>query len=171
MINTPSFNLPASTALLLDQMHATKSDQNKDGEQVIRNLLAFQSFDGSFNVDSLDLLKDLLGDEFALAVRELQRHVHFHVAANIAILVLLEEKFQFCRDLWVLMSDKAGTYIDQNLLHGLAKDRLYQSTKDRLQPVQPPISMPSAGIGSSFAFLPSTNFLMRDLESENSFLW
>jgi hypothetical protein len=145
--SAPLFNLPASTALLSAQRHTPKSDQDRYGEQVVWDLLAFQSFDGSFKVDSLDQLKDL-GHEFALTVRKLEFDIHFQVAMSIAIVVLLEEKFQFCRDLWVLMRDKARAYVDQNLPHGPVKDRLYRSTKYALRLVQLPMSKPWAGSGS-----------------------
>ena len=85
-------------------------------------------------------MEELLGDEFSCVVRDLQFQIGFDLAVTIAIIVLLQAKFQFCMDLWMLMSEQAKDYVDQKLPHGPEKERLYQTAKERLQSVRVPLS-------------------------------
>jgi hypothetical protein len=119
-MKAPSHNPPASTSILPIRSHAPKSVEDAADEALIRRLIIFQSFDGSFllNLNDLD---ELFGKRFRLAVQELQTSGALVdcspdnpaiLAATIAIIILLEEALQSCKDLWLLMDKKARGYVD-----------------------------------------------------------
>ena len=138
-VTAPNFNGPASTAMLSSQSQPPRSTQEREGEQLIRNLLVFQSFDGSFNFGTLDRVKEHLGEKFASVVRDLQAEVSFdlagadfELAVTVSIMALFVEKFQYCSGLWVLVWQKSKDYIDQRL-QKRSFERLYRSARDQLQ--------------------------------------
>lgn len=92
-----------------------KSAQEIAGEQKIRNLLVFQSSDGSFDFDSVEQLRTHLGTAFASVVQGLQPATVFKITVTVGIILLLEEKFEYCRDLWTLIHIKATDYLNSQL--------------------------------------------------------
>jgi hypothetical protein len=119
-MKAPSHNPPASTSILPIRSHAPKSVEDAADEALVRRLIYFQSFDGSFSLDLGDL-DELFGKRFRLAVQELQTSRVLVgcwlddpaiLAATVAIIILLEDAFQSCKDLWLLMEKKARDYVD-----------------------------------------------------------
>jgi hypothetical protein len=114
-IDTPQSNLPASTSLLQTERRDALTTEEKEGRQMVQDLLVFQSSDGSFHFGkhgALDELDTLLGKVFVSFVENLVTvKVDVKSAATAAIVALLEEKFQFCEDLWVMMAKKAREYL------------------------------------------------------------
>jgi hypothetical protein len=168
IISAPSFNLPASRALISHQSSAPRSDQERRGEQVIRRLLAFQQFDGAFDFGaSLNPLKDILGDGFVSVVIGIRNQLAASIinrqflASTVGMMVLFELKLQFCRDLWVMVAAKAETFVSREFGNELAaKDATFQFARERIQNVQVPMptGMPTASADggiSSFAAIPS----------------
>lgn len=126
-IITPSFNLPASTAIHFSESRTPKSAQEIAGEQKIRNLLVFQSFDGSFNFDSVEQLRTHLGPGFASVVQDLQLRSNFKLAVTVGLMLLLGEKFEYCRDLWTLVYHKAADYLKSQRPSVLERTLLLES--------------------------------------------
>jgi len=121
-----------------------KSAEEIEKEALIRKLLEFVSFIGSFKFDNLREVKDLLGDDFSQVVCSLQGEIDFNLAATMAIIVLLETRFQSCKDLWSLVSEKAGEYVKDEFQDQVRKEQLYQSIKDRLHSIRLPLTTESA---------------------------
>jgi hypothetical protein len=168
IISAPSFNLPASRALISNQSSAPRSAQERRGKQVIRRLLAFQQFDGAFDFGaSLNPLKDILGDEFVSVVIGIRNQLAASIinrqflASTVGMMVLFELKLQFCRDLWVMVAAKAETFVSREFGNKLAaKDATFQFARERIQNLQVPMptGMPKASADggiSSFATIPS----------------
>ncbi|KAI9767283.1 MAG: hypothetical protein M1839_004549 [Geoglossum umbratile] len=111
-IHAPRSNLPASTSLLQTGRRDAQTPEEKDGEQLVRRLLVFQSFDGSFQANRVHELEQLLGESFISFTSHLVTEtVSLESAVTAAIVALLEETFQFCKDLWVMMVTKAKEYL------------------------------------------------------------
>jgi hypothetical protein len=140
-IQTPNFNAPASTWTIPARSAALKSAQDTANEAMVNRLVNFQSFAGSFGFDfSLNEANDLFGNSFVQVIETLQTNealVQYSstspaiLAATIATIVLLEVRFQSCKDLWTLMVSKARAYVDghvpkdhREVLYKLAKNQL-----------------------------------------------
>lgn len=140
----PSFNLPASGALISGQKSAVKTDEEREGEDLVANLLIFQKFDGAFRFSDQNQVESLLGDDFGFAIKDLALKPEFQgvdmgLITSIAIVVFLELKFRFCEDLWVLMVDKARAYVDGKLSEEsifTLKETLYELTELQLVDVK-----------------------------------
>ncbi|KAM5365039.1 hypothetical protein ACJZ2D_011175 [Fusarium nematophilum] len=110
--STPIFNPPASTSLVRDFSSAAKAPDELAAEKFIRQLVLLQLSDGRFCFSDDDSVKATLGLPFMCLVARLKsKLIAFDLAVTIAIVALLEEQFQGCRDLWALMVRKAADYI------------------------------------------------------------
>ncbi|KAJ3548385.1 hypothetical protein NM208_g1043 [Fusarium decemcellulare] len=110
--SAPIFNPPASTSLVRDVRPVAKSPDELAAEQFIRQLVLVQLPDGRFSFSDDDSVKATLGLPFLCLVTSLRRKLNsFDLAVTIAVVSLLEEQFQGCQDLWVLMVRKASDYI------------------------------------------------------------
>jgi hypothetical protein len=128
-IIAPSFNMPVSAAMHSNKSRAPISGREIAGKQKIRNLLVFQSFDGSFNFDSAEQLRTHLGPDFASVVQDLQLQVDFKLAVTVGLMLLLEEKFEYCRDLWTLVYNKANDYFNSQRSLELQQNLLLESAR------------------------------------------
>jgi len=82
-----------------------------------------------------------------------------NLAATVAMVVLLELKFQFCKDLWVMIASKARDYVDRQFSNRSAtKDEIYQFARKRLQNLHVPklTSIPMAPTVTGVSFIPAT---------------
>jgi hypothetical protein len=129
----PSFNLPHSTAQHFGEGRTPKSAQEIAGEQKIRDLLIFQSFDGSFNFDRVEHLRTYLGPGFASVVRNLQLRSNFKLAVTVGLMLLLEEKFEYCRDLWTLVHLKASEYLESQRPSPVERSFLLNSARQEVR--------------------------------------
>jgi hypothetical protein len=163
-ITAPSFNLPASGALISNQKSAVKIDEEWEGEDLVANLLIFQKFDGAFRFNDQNQVETLLGDDFGFAIKDLALKPEFQgvdmgLITNIAIVVFFELKFRFCEDLWVLMVNKARAYVDGILLEeGILtpKETLYELTELQLVDIKIPTSKSKTQTEAQPETLPST---------------
>jgi hypothetical protein len=137
-MKAPSHNPPASTSILPIISRAPKSVEDTADEALVRRLITFQSFDGSFSLN-LDDLDELFGKEFRLAVQELQTSIVLvdcllgdpaKLAATIAIIILLEKAFQSCKDLWLRMAEKARNYVDPRVSES-GREELFAFARER----------------------------------------
>jgi hypothetical protein len=130
-INAPSFNMPASTAMHSNESRTPKSAQDIAGEQKIRDLLVFQSFDGSFDFGGIGRLRTNLGPGFASVVQDIRREgqANFKLAVTVGLMLLLEEKFEYCHDLWTLVYDKATDYLKRKQPSELQRNQLLESAR------------------------------------------
>lgn len=84
----------------------------KIAEDFIRSILPYQAADGGFRFYRVANLRAKLGPHFMNAVSTLAARLGgLDVAMMAAIAALLEEQFQICRILRVLMAPKARDYI------------------------------------------------------------
>lgn len=129
------------------QKATPKSNQERDGEQIIRKLVDFQEFDGSFKLggDTPNQLKIILGVEFVSAVCDIHKFLGRRapdegkeLAATVAMIVLLELKFQLCKDLWTMVVTKARHYIDRRLISRVTMEKVWDIARERLQNLQVP---------------------------------
>jgi len=139
-IYTPWANIPTSTAMLSTDTITPKSAEEREKEELIRKLLVFFSFNGSFKFGNLEDVKNLLGDDFSQVVCALQGKIDFNLAVTMAIIVLLEAKFQSCKDLWSLISKKAREYVNHEFRDQGHKEQLYRSVKDSLHSIRLPLT-------------------------------
>ncbi|KAJ4175810.1 hypothetical protein NW767_015662 [Fusarium falciforme] len=110
--SAPIFNPPASTSLVHNVRPAAKTPDELAAEQFIYRLVHVQLSDGRFSFSDDDSVKTTLGLPFLRLVTSLRsKLISIDPAVTIAIVALLEEQFQSCRDLWVLMVRKAADYI------------------------------------------------------------
>jgi hypothetical protein len=139
-MSAPIHNPPASTAILPTETNTPKSTEDVEKESLVRRLLTLQSFDGSF-LFTEGHLESSFGKEFCTATHELELNLHqisinqaekYKVAVAIAIIVELEERYQSCRDLWLLIVEKARHFVDI-WLGGFEKENLFEFVKDLLK--------------------------------------
>jgi hypothetical protein len=140
-IRSPNFNLPASTWTLLVRSSALKSAQDTANEKLIGWLVNFQASNGSFVfnfvlmdpsaffgkpfVDAIETLKTS-----KILVQSSSKNAAI-LAGTIATIVLLEVRFQSCKDLWVLAASKARLYVDAQIPEDDRED-LYKLAKSPL---------------------------------------
>jgi hypothetical protein len=140
-MQTPHFNAPASTWTILARSSALKSAQDTADEAMVSRLVNFQSFAGSFRFDSsLNEASYLFGNSFLEAIETLQTSkalVQYPptdpaiLAVTVAIIVLLEVRFQSCKDLWTLMVSKAKAYVDGHVPKD-HREGLYKLVRNQL---------------------------------------
>jgi hypothetical protein len=139
-MSAPIHNPPASTAILPTGTNTPKSTEDIEKESLVRRLLTLQSFDGSF-LFTEGHLESFFRKEFCIATHELELNLHqisinqaekYKVAVAIAIIVELEERYQSCRDLWLLIVEKARHFVDI-WLRGFEKENLFEFVKDLLK--------------------------------------
>ncbi|EPE34330.1 vWA-like protein [Glarea lozoyensis ATCC 20868] len=132
-VDAPSFNMPASSAMHPIESLPIKSAQQIADEDKICNLLYFQSFDGSFKFDNMEHLKAHMGDGFATIVQHLQDQTSFVVAVTVGVMLLLEEKFEHCRSLWMLVHKKATDYLENQGLSELDQKHLLEYERQEVR--------------------------------------
>lgn len=137
-VNAPNSNLPASRSLLYNPPSQSKTKEQQDDEQTVRNLLLYQSYDGGFENDRIPDIGKLLGHQFITALSGIERMVGAdkHLVLTAAIIVVLELKFQSCKDLWSLVVDKARFFVNLNVLESISPEPLYSAAKQELRDVQ-----------------------------------
>jgi hypothetical protein len=117
-----------------------KSDKAIEDEVWVRRLVALQNFDGSFLFDEEDHIESFFGKDFCTAIHEIELNLHqisdnqaekYNIAVAIAIIVELEESFQSCKDLWLLIIEKARHFVNI-WLGGFEKERVFDFAKDLL---------------------------------------
>lgn len=130
-VNAPNSNLPASGSLLYDPLKQPKTKEHREDELTVRSILAYQSFNGSFDHRSTDDMNTLLGGGFMTAVSNIERTSDRdkHLALTAAIIIVLELKFQSCKDLWSLVVVKARAFIDRNVQRTTCRELLQSATK------------------------------------------
>ncbi|RSL43050.1 hypothetical protein CEP51_016407, partial [Fusarium floridanum] len=85
-----------------------------EAEELVRDLLKFQKSNGRFVFGNFETLKSTLGPSFMeVVVRLRAKHHDFDTVVTIAMVALLEEQFQDCQELWVLITRKATAFINQ----------------------------------------------------------
>ncbi|KAH7152707.1 hypothetical protein EDB81DRAFT_789514 [Dactylonectria macrodidyma] len=110
--SAPIFNPPASTSLMRKVNQSGKTPDEVAAEKFIGRLLLKQTYDGRFSFSEDESIKATFGLPFLLLVISLRGKLNdFDSVLAIAIVALLEEQFQSCRDLWVLIVRKAVEYI------------------------------------------------------------
>jgi hypothetical protein len=127
-IRSPDFNPPASTWTLPVRSSAPMSAQDTADKKLIGQLLNFQTSTGYFVFDFFLMdANALFGKNFVEAIKTLktsnvliQRPSHNAaiLAATIATIVLLEVRYQSCKDLWILTVSKARSYVDVQVPKG-----------------------------------------------------
>lgn len=138
-MSAPIHNPPASTAIF--QTGAiTKSDKDIGDQSRVRRLVALQNFDGSFHFDGEGHIESFFGKDFCTAIHEIELNLYkisinqaekYKIAVAIAIIVELEESFQSCKDLWLLIVKKARHFVDI-WLGGFEKEQVFDFAKDLL---------------------------------------
>ncbi|RYP73875.1 hypothetical protein DL771_003317 [Monosporascus sp. 5C6A] len=140
------YSVQYSMKALTSAQVVTSTSQPNVREQTVRNLLAFQSFDGSFDIKDEDA-EEVVGKEVAGAicsatkkVRALANEglrrlrttaaVHRRLAATAAVLLFLEKNFQECKDLWELMRSKGMAYIRNHLPAGLDETTFFKKLEE-----------------------------------------
>jgi hypothetical protein len=117
-----------------------KSDKAIEDEVWVRRLVALQNFDGSFLFDEEDHIESFFGKDFCTAIHEIELNLHqisdnqaekYNIAVAIAIIVELEESLQSCKDLWLLIVEKARHFVNI-WLGGFEKERVFDFAKDLL---------------------------------------
>lgn len=110
--SAPVFNPPSSTSMLRGVGGAAKTPEVLEAESFVRELLAFQMYDGRFVFGSPEILKSTVGPSFLTVLDSLKGWgVAKDVCRTIAIVALIEEQFTICQDLWSLMVRKAQSFI------------------------------------------------------------
>jgi hypothetical protein len=131
----PVFNPPASTSLLQHVGVAAKTAEETAAEEFVRGLLVFQKSDGCFAFSNEKTVKTTLGSSFLSVVTGLEAKLDvFDTIVTIALVALLEEQFQICQALWVLMVRKAKDYISACSL-GPSADALMQEARNRIKSI------------------------------------
>ncbi|RYP79428.1 hypothetical protein DL770_006665 [Monosporascus sp. CRB-9-2] len=114
--------------------------------QTVRNLLAFQRFDGSFDIKDEEA-EEAVGKEVARVICSATEKVHAlanerlrmlrttaavyrRLAATAMILLFLEKDYQDCKDLWELMWSKGMAYIRAHLPTGLDETMFFNKLKE-----------------------------------------
>lgn len=98
-----------------------KTEEELEAEMLVRDLLGFQKSDGRFVMNDRDVMESL-GSSFLKLLTELKTRMdaldgkknRVQMATTVAVVALLEEQFQGCRALWVLMAGKAKDFIAAN---------------------------------------------------------
>lgn len=129
----PVFNPAASTSLLQNMGAAAKTAEQIVAENFVRGLLVFQNADGHFVFNNEKILEKSLGSPFVSVVIGLRAKLDvFDTIVTIAIIALLEDQFQICQGLWVLMIQKAESYISACHL-GPKGDALRQEARNGIK--------------------------------------
>jgi hypothetical protein len=138
-MSAPIHNPPASTAIFQTGAN-TKSDKDIGDELRVRRLVALQNFDGSFLFDGEGHIESVFGKDFCTTIHEIELNLYqisinqaekYKIAVAIAIIVELEESFQSCKDLWLMIIGKARHFVDI-WLGGFEKERVFDFAKDLL---------------------------------------
>ncbi|KIX00531.1 uncharacterized protein Z518_10671 [Rhinocladiella mackenziei CBS 650.93] len=147
-ITAPTFNIPASGALIYDSSGKFKISEDLKKEQIVRQLQSYQGFDGRF-VCADSEIRALFGEEFSRIARDLSRqHPQFgyDLVLHMAIVAFLRLKFESCQALWTLLSAKTEQYINKSFLfRGIveaSRDRVLEDIKNRLHRVPVLIETP-----------------------------
>jgi hypothetical protein len=88
-----------------------KPEDVKKAETYVRRVVQFQRSDGCFEFPTQDNAKKCLCPEVFSIVNDLLAEVSFNMAVTMALVGLLEERFQQCKDLWLLVVEKAKNYV------------------------------------------------------------
>jgi hypothetical protein len=110
-VRAPRYNPPASSALLSTSAAPIKPEDVKEAEALVRCVIQFQQSDGCFDFRTHENVKKTLGQEVFNIVTELLVEVSFKMAVTITLVALLEERFEQCKDLWLLVVQKAKDYV------------------------------------------------------------
>ena len=122
-MSAPRYNPPASSALLTASTPPIKPEDVKKAETYVRRVVRFQRSDGCFVFPTQDNAKKSLGPEVFSIVDDLLAEVSFNMAVTMALVVLLEERFQQSKDLWLLVVEKAKNYVrSQGTYFGIGGD-------------------------------------------------
>jgi hypothetical protein len=131
----PVFNPPASTSLLQNVGPAAKTPEETASEEFVHGLLIFQKSDGCFAFGNESTVKKALGPSFLSVVIGLKANLDvFDTVVTVALVALLEEQFQICQALWVLMVQKARDYISACSL-GPTADVLMQEARGYMKSI------------------------------------
>ena len=138
-VNAPSSNLPAASSLLYNPFEKPKSRERQEDELTVRNILCYQSYDGSFSLHPTHDMDKVLGEGFMTAFRKIERAFdrNRHLALTAAIIIVLELKFQSCKDLWSLVVDKARAFVERNVRRATCPE-LLQLARGHLRGVKLP---------------------------------
>ncbi|XP_044719858.1 uncharacterized protein HRG_06447 [Hirsutella rhossiliensis] len=139
--SAPVYNPPASTFIVENESTESKTAGELAAERLVSSLLVFQKSDGSFVFNSNEKIKTMLGPSFFQIAAGLKTKLAFGDSATaratvpdailtVAIVALLEEQFQACQALWVLMVRKAKDYISGCTLNGTAEELVWEAKQD-----------------------------------------
>ncbi|POR37423.1 von Willebrand factor type A domain-containing protein [Tolypocladium paradoxum] len=120
--SAPVFNPPASSYVMESGRSMPKTDEELAAEKLVGHLLGFQKSDGSFVMRDDKDVKAVLGSSFLKLLTKLKARLNdldggkdrAEMTTTVAVVALLEEQFQGCRALWVLMVGKAKDFIAAN---------------------------------------------------------
>ncbi|KAE9373585.1 hypothetical protein N431DRAFT_465865 [Stipitochalara longipes BDJ] len=135
----PIHNPPASTAIFQTGANK-KSDKDVKDELRVCQLLISQNFDGSFLFTEESQTERFFGKDLCAAINEIELNLHrisinkaekYKIAVAIAVIVELEESFQSCKDLWLLIVEKARHFVDI-WLGGFDKEGVFEFAEDLL---------------------------------------
>lgn len=82
------------------------------GRAFVKKVIQYQQSNGSFVFPSDDKIMAVLGDEFYGKLTNALADVPRIIAVTALLLELLEAQFEPCRGLWVLVVDKARTFVE-----------------------------------------------------------
>ncbi|KND91167.1 von Willebrand factor A domain-containing protein [Tolypocladium ophioglossoides CBS 100239] len=121
-VSAPVFNPPASSYVIESNRSMPKTEEELAAEELVRGLVGFQMSDGRFVMRDDRDVKEYLGASFLKLLTKLKARLNVldgdkdrvEMTATVAVVALLEEQFQGCRALWVLMVGKARDFIAAN---------------------------------------------------------
>ncbi|PNY26284.1 von Willebrand factor type A domain-containing protein [Tolypocladium capitatum] len=122
----PVFNPPASSYVMESSRSVPKTEEELAAEKLVRHLLGFQKSDGRFVMRDDRDVKEHLGSSFLKLLTKLKARLNgldgdqdrVEMTTTVAVIALLEEQFQGCHALWMLMVGKAMDFVAANSYGG-----------------------------------------------------